>query len=71
MNLLLNEFVGDMLATHTDHNLKSRKEALWKLTIELLEAFSLPEPTTHPLFSNTSQNYDEGFYRLFACYNNL
>ncbi|CAG8499543.1 17895_t:CDS:2 [Racocetra fulgida] len=53
MNLLLSEFV----------------EALWKLTIELLEAFSSPEPTTHPLFSNISQNYDEGFYRLFACYN--
>lgn len=53
INLLLSEFIGNILATYTNCNLQLKKEVLWKLMIELLEAFSLPESTTYLLFSNT------------------
>ncbi|CAG8808233.1 21237_t:CDS:2, partial [Dentiscutata erythropus] len=54
---------------HSDYNLESRKEAQWKLTNKLLEAFNLSDLATHRLFQNTTQNYSERFYRLFVCYN--
>ena len=38
MNLLVSEYVGDILLTHNNHNIniKSRKKLLWKL-VEKLE----------------------------------
>ncbi|CAG8739138.1 7130_t:CDS:1, partial [Cetraspora pellucida] len=63
------EYINDTLVICTDRNLKSCKEALWKLIDELLMAFNQPDPKLHPLFQNTTQNYDEGFLRLFICYN--
>ncbi|CAG8755353.1 866_t:CDS:1, partial [Ambispora leptoticha] len=41
---------------------------LRNLTNQLLEAFSLQDPTQHQLFKETSQNTNEGFQRLFECY---
>ncbi|CAG8646353.1 6973_t:CDS:2, partial [Racocetra fulgida] len=52
----------------TDRSLKSREEVLRNLTNQLLEAFSLQDPTQHQLFKETSQNTNEGFQRLFECY---
>ncbi|CAG8856327.1 26044_t:CDS:1, partial [Gigaspora margarita] len=69
MNLLLSDFIDDPSVIYTEHNLKSRKESSWKLIVDLLEAFNMPDSASHPLFQNTSQNNNEGFYRLFACYN--
>jgi len=69
MNLLLSDFIDDPSVVHTERNLKSRKESTWKLTVDLLEAFNMSNPASHPLFQNTSQNNNEGFHRLFACYN--
>ncbi|CAG8683479.1 13470_t:CDS:2, partial [Racocetra fulgida] len=69
INLLLSDFIDDPSVIHTERNLKSRKESTWKLTDDLSEAFNMSDPASHPLFQNTSQNNDEGFHRLFACYN--
>src|SRR2546429_620139 len=69
MNLLLSDFIDDPSVVHTECNLKLRKESTWKLTVDLLEAFNMSNPASHPLFQNTSQNNNEGFHRLFTCYN--
>ncbi|CAG8840998.1 17349_t:CDS:2, partial [Gigaspora margarita] len=69
MNLLLSDFINDLSVIYTERNLKSRKESSWKLIVDLLEAFNMPDPASHPLFQNTSQNNNEEFYKLFACYN--
>ena len=68
LNLLLSEYVGDNFLSHTDRNMKSRKEALWKLVKSLGEAFGSLNPAQHELFSNTTQNTDSGFNNLFSCY---
>ncbi|CAG8770998.1 17388_t:CDS:2, partial [Dentiscutata heterogama] len=69
INLLLSDFIDDPSVVHTERNLKSRKESSWKLTVDLLEALNMSNPASHSLFQNTSQNNNEGFHRLFACYN--
>jgi len=36
----------------------------------LRNAFNLPNPLTHDLFKNAKEMNEEGFKRLFSCYNN-
>jgi hypothetical protein len=69
LNILLSEYVGDAILIREERTVKSRKDSLWKLADDLLEAFNLPNPVLHNLFKNTKETNDEGFQRLFSCYN--
>ncbi|CAI2200429.1 4876_t:CDS:2, partial [Funneliformis geosporum] len=42
LNLLISEYVSDNLSTSIDRNIKSRKDALWKLIADLRLAFENP-----------------------------
>lgn len=68
LTILLDEYVGEKSFTTSDRILQSRKPALWKLSDSLLDAFLSPDPSKHELFLNTSQNYEDGFNKLFTCY---
>jgi len=65
---MLSEYVGDTLLILNDRNMKSRKEAMWKLVDKLYEAFIYQNSSGHDLFKGTSQNNEQGFKRLFECY---
>ena len=68
LNILLSEYVGDSISIREEQIVKSRKDSLWKLADDLLEAFNLPNPALHELFINTKEMNEEGFKRLFPCY---
>ncbi len=68
--MLLSEYIRDLVLTRGEHAIRSRKESLWKLVEDLINAFNLPNPLTHKLFKNTKEMNEEGFQCLFSCYNN-
>ena len=69
LTLLLSEYVEDSILIRKERAIKSRKESLWKLAEDLLEAFNLPDSLNHELFKNTKEMNEGGFKRLFTCYN--
>ena len=68
--MLLSEYVGDDILVKEERAVKSRKESLWKLAEDLTNAFNLEDLLSHKLFKNTKELNEEGFQRLFTCYNN-
>src|SRR6185369_7314246 len=68
LDLLISEYLGDIVINREDWAVKSRKESLWKLATELTDAFALSDPATHKLFQDTRETNKEGFQRLFSCY---
>ncbi|CAG8653346.1 4954_t:CDS:2, partial [Ambispora gerdemannii] len=62
------ERLEEKLFVREDRNLKSRRLSLWELSNILFDAFTASNPTKHKLFRGTSQNYKEGFSRLFTYY---
>jgi len=66
--MLISEYVGDAIMIKEERAVRSRKEALWKLVAELLDAFSQSDPTKHVLFKNAKEMNDSGFRMLFTCY---
>ncbi len=70
LSLLISEYVGDISSSREQRTIKSRKEVLQKLAEDLKNAFNLPNPLTHDLFKNAKEMNEEGFKRLFSCYNN-
>ncbi|RHZ43769.1 hypothetical protein Glove_856g18 [Diversispora epigaea] len=68
MNLLLDEFLDDIVLLTTTRAIKERHEVLWKLINQLLEAFEMENGTYHPLFQNCNQLTTEGFEKLYRCY---
>ena len=47
---------------------KSRKDDLWLVVNELVEAFDLPDPTVHDFFKKAKRINEEGFNKMFGCY---
>lgn len=68
MNLLLDEFLDDIVLSTTTRAIKERHEVLWKLINQLLEAFEMENGTHHLLFQNCNQLTTEGFEKLYGCY---
>jgi hypothetical protein len=66
IDLLLSEYVGNTPFIYNDCNMKSRKEAMWKLVDELQIAFV--QSNSSDLFKGTTQNNEQGFRKLFECY---
>jgi len=69
LTMLLSEYVGDEILIKGERAIKSRKDSLWKLANSLTIAFNLENPLTHELFKNTKEMNEDGFLRLFSCYN--
>ena len=66
LNLLLNKYIDDNLSTSNDHNIKSQKNALWKLIADLRLVFEYPDSSaTGELFKGATQNIKQGFQKLF------
>jgi hypothetical protein len=70
MNLLFDEFLGDIVLSTGTRAVNRRREILWKLTKQLIEAFEMIDGTQHSLFQNCDQLTSEGFDKLFCCYKN-
>ena len=70
LTMLLSEYTNDNILIKGERTVKSRKESLWKLAENLTNAFNLTNPLTHELFKNTKEMNEEGYQRLFSCYNN-
>ncbi|RHZ90049.1 hypothetical protein Glove_8g125 [Diversispora epigaea] len=68
MNLLLDEFLDDIVLSTTTRAIKGRHEVLWKLINQLFEAFEMENGTHHPLFQNCNRLTTEGFEKLYRCY---
>jgi hypothetical protein len=68
MNLLLDEFLDDIVLSTTTRAIKGRHEVLWKLTFQLLEVFEMENGAQHLLFKNCDQLTQEGFVKLYGCY---
>ncbi|CAG8816714.1 14776_t:CDS:2, partial [Gigaspora margarita] len=68
LELLISEYMGDMVTIKEERAVLSRKEALWKLANELFVALSLPDPKTHEIFMNAPEMTPTGFSNIFACY---
>ena len=68
MNLLLDEFLDDIVLSTTPRAIKGHHEVLWKLINQLLEAFEMENGTHHLLFQNCNQLTTEGFEKLYGCY---
>ena len=68
LDVLLNEYVGEDIFIRSEHTIKSRKEALWNLVNQLVDAFNLIDSTTHEIFKDTTENNPNGFNNLFTCY---
>ncbi|CAJ0625428.1 15168_t:CDS:2 [Entrophospora sp. SA101] len=72
-NLLLSEFVGDKIKTPTKCNIKSQKDALWKLITDLEKAFehsnkSILTPEVPELFKGAIECSNQGFQKLYNSY---
>ena len=68
LDVLLNEYVGEDIFIRSERTIKSRKEALWNLVNQLVDAFNLIDSTTHEIFKDTTENNPNGFNNLFTCY---
>ncbi len=68
MNLLLDEFLGDIVLSTGTRAVNRRQETLWELTKQLIEAFEMVDGTQHSLFQTCDQLTSEGFDKLFRCY---
>jgi hypothetical protein len=68
MNLLFDEFLGDIILSTGKRAINRRQETLWELTKQLIKAFEITEGTQHLLFQNCDQLTSEGFDKLFCCY---
>ncbi|CAJ0891260.1 819_t:CDS:2 [Entrophospora sp. SA101] len=73
LDLLLSEFVGDKIKTPTKCNIKSQKDALWKLITDLEKAFehsnkSILTPEVPELFKGAIECSNQGFQKLYNSY---
>ncbi|CAJ0907997.1 13213_t:CDS:2, partial [Entrophospora sp. SA101] len=73
LDLLLSEFVGDKIKTPTKRNIKSQKDALWKLITDLEKAFehsnkSILTPEVPELFKGAIECSNQGFQKLYNSY---
>lgn len=70
LNLLISEYINDNSLILTERNMKSRKDELWRLVANLKLAFEHPNSiVTDEFFKGATQNTEQGFQRLFNCYN--
>ncbi|CAG8726381.1 16453_t:CDS:1, partial [Dentiscutata heterogama] len=67
LELLISEYVSDNLYIKEERTTKSQKESFWKLTSDLLDAFSQSD-SSHELFLNAPEFNEAGFKGLFSCY---
>jgi len=70
MNLLLDEFLGDIVLSTGTQAVNRRRKILWELTNQLIEAFEMVDTMQHPLFQNCNQLTSDGFKKLFCYYEN-
>jgi hypothetical protein len=68
MDLLFGEFVDDIVISKKDRAVDGRRESFWALVDSLLIAFESSSPTNHSLFQNCKELTDDGFSKLFSCY---
>ncbi|GES76543.1 hypothetical protein GLOIN_2v1482460 [Rhizophagus clarus] len=61
MNLLFDEFLGDIVLSAGTRAVNRRQEKLWELTKQLIDAFEMADGTQHLLFQNCDQLTSEGF----------
>ena len=52
MNLLFDEFLGDIVLLAGTRAVNRRQEKLWKLVKQLINAFEMADETQHLLFQN-------------------
>ena len=68
LDLLISEFSENQLINKNPRSIKDRKEALWELIYELKLRFSNLQSETCTLFKETTQLTDDGYQRMFGCY---
>ncbi|CAG8539347.1 17714_t:CDS:2 [Cetraspora pellucida] len=61
IELLISEYISNKLYIKKKRTIKSRKDSLWKLISDLVDAFSQPDLSSHELFLHIKEINEAGF----------
>ncbi|CAB5213083.1 hypothetical protein RhiirA5_371382 [Rhizophagus irregularis] len=66
--MLICDYIGDYVQSSKLHNVQSRKEKIWELVHQLVDAFEFANPLENLIFEFCNNINDKGIDQLVAAY---
>ncbi|EXX62501.1 uncharacterized protein OCT59_003769 [Rhizophagus irregularis] len=67
-DMLICDYIGDYVQSSKPHNIQSRKEKIWELVHQLINAFESENPLKNPIFEFCNNLNNKGIDQLVAAY---
>ncbi|PKK58017.1 hypothetical protein RhiirC2_796988 [Rhizophagus irregularis] len=67
-DMLICDYIGDYVQSSKPHNIQSRKEKIWELVHQLINAFESENPLKNPIFELCNNLNNKGIDQLVAAY---